>query len=86
MSWEEVRQISREEGFAAGIAQGRTEGISKARQDVILEHLSVLGEVPEELRTRITTETDIDVLKAMTTALFQAGSVPEFETLISNLS
>lgn len=51
--------------------EGFAEGIVKARRDIILEHLAALGEIPEELRVRITSETDIDVLKVMIIALFR---------------
>ena len=101
MTWDEIRQIAKEEGIAIGRSEGinigrseginigRSEGINIGRsalQEVILEHLAALGEISEELRTRITSETDMDVLKAMTATLFSAGSISEFEALISNLS
>ena len=73
MTLDEIRQ--------AGIV----EGMLQARKEDIFGFLQELGDIPEGLRARIMSETDIDVLKAMIKIAIAAASIEEFEKNISNL-
>lgn len=54
----------REEGRQEGIREGIKEGIKETRKESILEFLAAIGEVPIELREKIESQTDDNVLKA----------------------
>ena len=69
-----MKQYAREDG----VAQGLAEGILQERAAVILEFLSVHGEVPAELQKRITGETDISVLRGWTHIAARCDSIGDF--------
>ena len=68
-----VREVY-EDGKIAGMEAGRQEG----RAETVLELLSELGEVPEELRLHIYSETDLKCLIRWVKLAARAGSVEEF--------
>ncbi len=67
---EESEQDGWEKGLEAGLAQGKAESI--------LELLEELGDIPEELRLKITTQADLDILKKWLKSAAKASSVEEF--------
>lgn len=70
MQWELLLRDER----VAGRAEGRAEG----RAVSILELLEELGEVSEELRTRIMQETDVSVLASWIKLAAKSESVEQF--------
>ena len=59
MIFEEMLRDERAEGKAEGIAEGKTEAVL----EMLLELMKDLGEIPDELRNRITSEKDLETLK-----------------------
>ena len=59
MIFEEMLRDERAEGKAEGIAEGKTEAVL----EMLLELMNDLGEIPDELRNRITSEKDLETLK-----------------------
>ncbi|PNV60729.1 hypothetical protein C0033_17280 [Clostridium sp. chh4-2] len=72
---QETRKVSREEGKI----EGKIEGIRTCVVDLLQE----LGELPEELASRITDETDMSVLKYWLKLAAKAETIDEFESKIS---
>ena len=79
---ENVRQVIREESYEEGRETGRIEGKLEGRIEDILELLKEKGTVPEELEKRITSETDVEILKKW---LKLADSVKNVEEFIKGL-
>lgn len=79
---ENVRQVIREESYEEGRETGRIEGKLEGKIEDILDLLKEKGTVPEELEKRITSETDVDILKKW---LKLAGSVKNVEEFIKGL-
>lgn len=75
-----LEDLLKEERKAAE-AKGRIE----TRREDILECLEDLGNISEELCSRIMFETDINILKHMLKAAVKANTLEEFEVSISNL-
>ena len=65
---------------------GRTEGLAQGKAKAVLELLSDLGEVPEELREKILGEKELDVLKFYLRKSSIAKSIEEFQELIREKS
>lgn len=61
-----------------GIEEGKTQGQIRAYIDAILDFLSETGEIPENLRTVIEEEKNIQLLKSWTRQAARVGSVEEF--------
>lgn len=88
---EEAREISKQDGFEIGRAEGRTEGRTEGREEGrtvgkaedILELLSDLGEVSEELKRNIFAQRDLTILKSWLKLAAKSDSVEEFEKGIS---
>ena len=74
------------QGRTEGLEQGRTEGIALGKAENVLELLSDLGEVPEELREQILGEKELDVLKFYLKKASMAKSIEEFQELIQKNS
>ncbi|MGN1146164.1 MAG: hypothetical protein ACI4R5_06915 [Acetatifactor sp.] len=68
----------REEGRTEGRTEGRAEGLSES----VLDFLEELGAVPDELRKRITTQTDMTVLKAWLKCAARAESIESFQKMM----
>ncbi len=65
---QETRRISKEEGKAEGMAE------------FILEILSALDSVPEDLKERVLKETDLELLKKWLVLAIHAGTLQEFQS------
>ena len=89
-NWDDAMEVEREEAYEegkiAGMAEGKiagmTEGktlgdLNRSRQD-ILDLLEDLGEIPEDIRTRIHTEEDPKNLRQWLKAAAKAASFEAF--------
>ena len=74
MLLEEMLKEEREAGRASGKIEGKAEDI--------LEFLSDLGEVPKELREKIQSEKNLEILKSYLRKASAAKSIEEFQKLI----
>ena len=61
---------------------GRIEGKAEGKAESILELLSDLGEVPEELRKKILGEKDLDILKSYLKKASASKTIEEFQKLV----
>ena len=68
----------RELGLSEGCELGLTEGISQGQISSILELLSYLGEVPEEIKEAVSEENDPEVLKLYLRQAAAAKSMDDF--------
>lgn len=84
------RQGGFEDGFAAGEDLGRTEGRAEGRAEgrtrgaaeAVLTVLEELGQIPEEVRLRVTEEQDIATLKRWLKEAVRAETIAEFSAWI----
>ena len=78
----EGRELGLSEGRELGLSEGRelglTEGISQGQISSILELLSYLGEVPEEIKETVSEENDPEVLKLYLRQAAAAKSMDDF--------
>ena len=78
----EGRELGLSEGRELGLSEGRelglTEGISQGQISSILELLSYLGEVPEEIKDAVSEENDPEVLKIYLRQAAAAKSMDDF--------
>ena len=82
MLLEELLKEERENGRIEGKAEGKVEGKVEGKAESILELLSDLGEVPEELRKKILGEKDLDILKSYLKKASASKTIEEFQKLI----
>lgn len=80
MLLEELIKEEREEARQQGIS----EGIAKGQISAILELLSCLGEVPEEIREAVSEERDPEVLKLYLRQASAAKNMEEFGKFIAD--
>lgn len=59
-------------------AEGKAEGIAEAVLEMLLELMNDLGEIPDELRNRITSEKDLETLKKWLRLAARSESLDEF--------
>lgn len=59
-------------------AEGKAEGIIAGRADAVLVLLEELGPVPEELKEKITSETNLDLLEKYLKYASEAGTIEDF--------
>ena len=78
MIFEEMLRDERAEGKAEGIAEGKAEGKTEAVLEMLLELMKDLGEIPDELRNRITSEKDLETLKKWLRLAARSESLDEF--------
>ena len=78
MIFEEMLRDERAEGKAEGIAEGKAEGKTEAVLEMLLELMKDLGEIPDELRNRITSEKDLETLKKWHRLAARSESLYEF--------
>ena len=81
-NWDDAMEVEREEAYEEGKIAGMTEGktlgdLNRSRQD-ILDLLEDLGEIPEDIRTRIHTEEDLKNLRQWLKAAAKAASFEAF--------
>ena len=74
MIFEEMLRDERAEGKAEVIAEGKAEAVL----EMLLELMSNLGEIPDELRNRITSEKDLETLKKWHRLAARSESLDEF--------
>lgn len=79
---QETRRISRAEGKAEGKREGRAEGKAEGKAEGILELLEEIGPVSDELRERIMSETDLELLRRW---LKQAAKADSVETFVAEM-
>ena len=75
---EKGREEGRMEGRTEGRAEGRAEGERISKIDDILNFLSDLGSVPEDLKETIHSQTDISTLSNWLKKAARASSIEEF--------
>ena len=73
MTWEDIRRETRLEGKLEG------------KRESIVDFLEELGVIPEDIKSRIMSETRESVLKLMSKAAFGATSFEDFRNKISEL-
>lgn len=82
----EEREQALAEGRELGLSEGRelglTEGISRGQISSILELLSYLGEVPEEIKEAVSEENDPEVLKLYLRQAAAAKSMDDFRQFL----
>ena len=82
MKWDAMifyeRRDAKNEGKIEGRIEGRIEGKIEGKKEVILDCLSELGPIPEELREQIEKETDLGQINKWIKAAINAVSVEEF--------
>lgn len=75
---EEGREEGRKEGWEEGREEGRREGITAGMVQSVLVILEKLGNVPEEVRMRITVEMDSELLSEWLKKAAEAETMEEF--------
>lgn len=80
--WAEDEYV-RDEGIAIGREQEKAEGKAEGRAEAVLDLLIDKGAVPEELRARIMSQRDLDVLSRWHRQAAQSRTVEEFERVVS---
>ena len=80
---EKGREEGRMEGRTEGRAEGRAEGERISKIDDILNFLSDLGSVPEDLKETIHSQTDISTLSNWLKKAARASSIEEFAEAIT---
>ena len=85
MLLEELLKEERENGRIEGKAEGKVEGKVEGKAESILELLSDLGEVPEELRKKILGEKDLDILKSYLKKASASKTIEQFQKLVDQL-
>ena len=57
-NWDDAMEVEREEAYEEGKIAGIAEGKNLGERQAVLDLLEDLGEIPEDIRTRIHTEED----------------------------
>ena len=81
----EERYMMLEELLKEERENGRIEGKAEGKAESILELLSDLGEVPEELRKKILGEKDLDILKSYLKKASASKTIEQFQKLVDQL-
>lgn len=63
---------------AEGRAEGKAEGVAEGMAEAVLSLLDEKGTVPEDVRTALLEETDLEKLKEFNRLAARSGSVEEF--------
>ena len=74
----EEREQALAEGRELGLSEGRELGLAEGQISSILELLSYLGEVPEEIKKAVSEENDPEVLKIYLRQAAAAKSMEDF--------
>ena len=72
------RRDAKAEGKAEGIEEGKAKGKAEGKAEAILDLLSELGDVPDDIRKKVLAEKDEAKLKDMLFAASRASSFEEF--------
>lgn len=73
---------ARQKGVQEGIREGMRQGSRQALAEAVLDLLSALGEIPEDILEMIQTERDMDVLKSYNKKTAMSKSIEEFRSLV----
>ena len=81
-NWDDAMEVEREEAYEDGVEAGRIEGkalgdLNRSRQ-AILDLLEDLGDIPEDIQSRINAEEDTQVLRRWHKAAAKAVSFDAF--------
>lgn len=82
-NWDDAMAVEREEAYAEGVNQGIAQGIAQGISQDILSLLEDLGEIPEDIQTRILAEENPDILRAWHKAAARAKSFTDFRKSFS---
>ena len=90
MRFEELLQDKWRDGMKEGIAKGKEEGIAQGKADGIVEgkiesifeFLQDIGEVPEDLKKQIESQTDLETLSRWLKLAARSVSIEEFMSKI----
>ena len=85
MLFEELLNEERSAGRAEGRTEGRIEGRAEGKAEAIVLVLSKLGEVPETLRVKLNTITDINKLDRLFEIALGAETIEALEEAVRNL-
>lgn len=77
-TWEKREKLIRKEEYEEGMARGIAQGM----QDLLLDFLEELGEIPEGLRDRIMAERELDTLKRWHKLAVKVDSMEEFQEMM----
>ena len=77
-TWEKREKLIRKEEYEDGKAEGRTEGRVSGIAESIIKLLEDLGEISEELQTRIMAEKDLQVLSKWLKLAVRVDSIDAF--------
>ena len=77
-TWEKREKLIRKEEYEDGKAEGRTEGRVSGIAESIIKLLEDLGEISEELQTRIMAEKDLQVLSKWLKLAARVDSIDVF--------
>lgn len=78
----EGRELGLSEGRELGLSEGRELGLAEGQISSILELLSYLGEVPEEIKEAVSDENDPEVLKLYLRQAAAAKSMDDFRQFL----
>ncbi|MBD5464747.1 MAG: hypothetical protein HDR22_02835 [Lachnospiraceae bacterium] len=73
-----LREEGYEEGMACGMERGRSEGKAEGKAEDILELLEELGRISEEIRQKILSEKNLEILKKWHKTAAKAESIEQF--------
>lgn len=62
-----------------GIAQGLTQGMSQGKAEAVVEILNIKGMISDDLKQRIVTEKDVDVLTKWIRIAMVSNTAEEFQ-------
>ena len=80
----EEREQALAEGRELGLSEGRELGLAEGQISSILELLSYLGEVPEEIKEAVSEENDPEVLKLYLRQAAAAKSMDDFRQFLDS--
>ena len=80
----EGRELGLSEGRELGLSEGRELGLAEGQISSILELLSYLGEVPEEIKETVSEENDPEVLKLYLRQAAAAKSMDDFRKFLED--
>ena len=79
---EEAREMSRQDGIELGEQIGKEKGKAEGKAEDIIDLLSELGDVPDDLKENIFAQSDLEILKHWLKLAARAESIGEFQNHI----
>lgn len=80
---EDAKEVWQEEAYNEGRADGRADGLAEGVSQSILDLLADLGSIPEDIRSRINTEKNVEILRMWNKTAAKAKSFEEFRKCIT---